>query len=206
MRCVIFSWSECRTLPVEIKSDDLIICADIGLKTAERFKIEPNIVVGDFDSYEKGKTFEGQKIFLPVEKDDTDTFYAVKSALEKGCDEIVIVGGVGGEREDHTFANVATLKYIRKHGAKGYIITDKLRIDFVSNETLRIPYDERIKTVSVFAMTEEALITEEGLYYTVENYLLSQEIPIGVSNHQLKDTDSVIKVYNGDVIVFSVKS
>ena len=115
MRAVIFVWSECPTLPVVIKSDVLVICADVGLKVAERFGVRPSVVIGDFDSYPEGKFYDGEMIVLPVEKDDTDTHFAVRYALGRGCEKIVIVGGVGGAREDHTFANIATLRYIYAH-------------------------------------------------------------------------------------------
>ena len=89
MRAVIFVWAELAALPVEIKKDDFIICADVGLKIAERFGVRPSVVIGDFDSYPNGRLYNGEKVVLPVEKDDTDTHYAVRYALDRGADEIV---------------------------------------------------------------------------------------------------------------------
>ena len=151
MRAVIFVWAELAALPVEIKKDDFIICADVGLKTAERFGVRPSVVIGDFDSYPNGRLYNGEKVVLPVEKDDTDTHYAVRYALDRGADEIVIVGGIGGAREDHTFANIATLRYIYSRGAKGYIITDRARIDYLENGTLTLPAEEKSVNVTVFS-------------------------------------------------------
>ena len=167
MRAVIFVWAELAALPVEIKKDDFIICADVGLKTAERFGVRPSVVIGDFDSYPNGRLYNGEKVVLPVEKDDTDTHYAVRYALDRGADEIVIVGGIGGAREDHTFANIATLRYIYSRGAKGYIITDRARIDYLENGTLTLPAEEKSVNVTVFPLTETALVTERGLKYSV---------------------------------------
>lgn len=39
-------------------------------------------------------------VFLPAEKDDTDTYYAARKALELGATDVVIVGGLGGARLD----------------------------------------------------------------------------------------------------------
>ena len=64
MRAVLFVWAELAALPVEIKKDDFIICADVGLKTAERFGVRPSVVIGDFDSYPNGRLYNGEKVVL----------------------------------------------------------------------------------------------------------------------------------------------
>ena len=205
MRAVIFVWAELAALPVEIKKDDFVICADVGLKTAERFGVRPSLVIGDFDSYPDGRLYNGEKVVLPVEKDDTDAHYAVRYALDRGADEIVIVGGIGGAREDHTFANIATLRYIYSRGAKGYIITDRARIDYLENGTLTLPAEEKSVNVTVFPLTETALVTERGLKYSVEKAEFCADVPLWASNSTLPNTEAVIEVFEGKVIVFRIK-
>lgn len=205
MRAVIFVWAELAALPVEIKKDDFVICADVGLKTAERFGVRPSVVIGDFDSYPDGRLYNGEKVVLPVEKDDTDAHYAVRYALDRGADEIVIVGGIGGAREDHTFANIATLRYIYSRGAKGYIITDRARIDYLENGTLTLPSEEKSVNVTVFPLTETALVTERGLKYSVEKTEFCADVPLWASNSTLPNTEAVIEVFEGKVIVFRIK-
>ena len=199
MRAVIFVWAELAALPVEIKKDDFIICADVGLKTAERFGVRPSVVIGDFDSYPNGRLYNGEKVVLPVEKDDTDTHYAVRYALDRGADEIVIVGGIGGAREDHTFANIATLRYIYSRGAKGYIITDRARIDYLENGTLTLPAEEKNVNVTVFPLTER------GLKYSVEKTEFFADAPLWASNSTLPDTEATITVHAGKVVIFRIK-
>lgn len=205
MRAVIFVWAELAALPVEIKKDDFIICADVGLKTAERFGVRPSVVIGDFDSYPNGRLYNGEKVVLPVEKDDTDTHYAVRYALDRGADEIVIVGGIGGAREDHTFANIATLRYIYSRGAKGYIITDRARIDYLENGTLTFPAEEKSVNVTVFPLTETALVTERGLKYSVEKTEFFADVPLWASNSTLPGTEATITVHAGKVVIFRIK-
>lgn len=205
MRAVIFVWAELSSLPVEIKEDDFVICADVGLKTAERFGMRPSLVIGDFDSYPDGRLFDGEKIVLPVEKDDTDAHYAVRYALDRGCDEIVIVGGIGGEREDHTFANIATLRYIYARGAKGYIITDRARIDYLESGALTLPAEEKSVNVTVFPLTEKAVVSERGLKYSVEKAEFCADVPLWASNSTLPNAEAVIEVFEGKVIVFRIK-
>ncbi len=205
MRAVIFVWAELSSLPVEIKEDDFVICADVGLKTAERFGVRPSLVIGDFDSYPDGRLFDCEKIVLPVEKDDTDAHYAVRYALDRGCDEIVIVGGIGGEREDHTFANIATLRYIYSRGAKGYIITDRARIDYLESGALTLPAEEKSVNVTVFPLTEKAVVSERGLKYSVEKTEFCADVPLWASNSTLPNAEAVIEVFEGKVIVFRIK-
>ena len=81
-----------------------VICADAGYETAERYGITPDLVVGDFDS---AKTLppKGNKVLtLPVEKDVTDTMYAVIKGFAKGYRSFVLVGCLGGARFDHSTA------------------------------------------------------------------------------------------------------
>lgn len=205
MRAVIFAWAELEALPVEIEKDDFVICADIGLKTAERFGVRPSLVIGDFDSYPDGRLYSGEKLVLPVEKDDTDTHFAVRYALDRGFDEIVIVGGIGGERIDHTFANIATLRYIYERGARGYITTDRVRIDFLENGILALPASEKSVDLTVFPLTEKAVVSERGLKYTADRTEFSASIPLWASNSTLPNTETFVEVHSGKVIVFRIK-
>ena len=56
MRCVIISGSP-ETHPEfirqAVKPDDYVICADRGYEFASLGGVEPNLVVGDFDSYKE---------------------------------------------------------------------------------------------------------------------------------------------------------
>lgn len=205
MRAVIFAWAELEALPVEIEKEDFVICADIGLKTAERFGVRPSLVIGDFDSYPDGRLYSGEKLVLPVEKDDTDTHFAVRYALDRGFDEIVIVGGIGGERIDHTFANIATLRYIHEHGARGYITTDRVRIDFLENGILALPASGKSVDLTVFPLTEKAVVSERGLKYTADRTEFSASIPLWASNSTLPNTEAFVEVHSGKVIVFRIK-
>ena len=103
-RCVIFAG-----LPVapelceDIGPQDIIITADAGWKTARAMGFFPALALGDFDT---APAPEGPDVLrLPAEKDDTDTFFAARRALETGCSEVLILGGIGG-RLDHTLANI----------------------------------------------------------------------------------------------------
>ena len=92
---------------------DLILAADSGAITALHYGCTPAIIVGDFDSLTLSEAEIGkmgsQIVRAEVEKDETDTELAVQVALEHGADRITLLGGIGGERFDHTMANILLL-------------------------------------------------------------------------------------------------
>ena len=75
---------------IEILAGELVICADRGLHHAQKLGIAPDIIVGDFDSF-KGKLPENTEILRSIpEKDDTDTMLAVKLAIDRGAEQILL--------------------------------------------------------------------------------------------------------------------
>ena len=203
-RAVIFCWSESDRKPFELNSEDYIICADSGYKYAERLGVKPHILLGDFDSYSADGSEASDMIVLPTEKDDTDAMYAVKLAVEKGFDEILLAGGIGG-REDHTRGAVSVLKFIRNHCA-GSISDGYTSVNIVKNgETLVIPYDSSIRYVSVFPCGESATVTLKGLKYEITDYTLRDDYPLGVSNEQTLNNESVISCTDGSVEVYTIR-
>ena len=96
-----------------IASADLILAADSGAIIALHYGCTPAIIVGDFDSLTLSEDdlvkMGSQIIRAEVEKNETDTELAVQVALERGAERITILGGIGGERFDHTMANMLLL-------------------------------------------------------------------------------------------------
>ena len=117
------------------KNADFVICADGGYYTAENAGIIPDITVGDFDSSDirKNKT---EKIILPVEKDETDTLYALKYLIEKGADEIIIYGAFGGLM-DHSYANICLLFLCLENNIKAFA-TDGEAVCYMTNKKIKL--------------------------------------------------------------------
>lgn len=80
--------------------------ADSGLACAEEAGIKPDFIIGDMDSVDVSRldAYPPHCVMrYEHDKDFTDTELALRAVIEKGCDEIWIVGG-GGGRIDHLFA------------------------------------------------------------------------------------------------------
>jgi thiamine pyrophosphokinase len=137
----------------------------------------------------------------PVEKDDTDTMLAVKTALEQGCDEIYLYGGTGGKRLDHTLANLQTLWFIRRKGARGYLYDDDFVWTVVENESFTVKKTVEWGLFSVFCLGDRAEgVDETGFQYSLEDGVLTADFPLGVSNH-IMEPEATVSVRKGALAI-----
>lgn len=161
--------------------DDYIIAADAGYLHLKKLEIDPDLLIGDFDSMPE-VNLNGKTIRYPVQKDDTDTMLAIKAGLEKGYRHFKIFGGLGGKRLDHTIANIQSLAYLAAHSADGILIGDNENIAVISDSKISLSAQQS-GTVSVFSMNEKAEgVSIKGLFYPLENAEISCSFPIGTSN------------------------
>lgn len=195
--CYIIGAGELPLLYISEKTENLIIAADGGMNALSN--ITPDIIVGDFDSL--GFVPTGTNVIrLPVEKDITDMHKAVDIGFENGCSTFVIYGGTGG-RPDHTFANYAMLSYISQKGGRGYLIGERFVITAITSGKILLPQKEK-GTVSVLAFCDEAKgVDIRGLKYTLSNYNLTAEYPLGVSNSFIGESAEVL-VNKGTLLIF----
>ena len=167
--------------PVEpIMPDDCVIAADGGLRHTQALGLQPDVILGDFDSL--GYTPEGANVF-PVEKDDTDAMLAVRRGLALGHRDFVLYGGMDGRRLDHTIANFQTLQFLADHGARGYLVGQEYCAAVICSETVVFPANAE-GILSLFCLGPDAEgITLEGLQYPLTDGTLTSGFPLGVSNH-----------------------
>ena len=183
-----------------IGADDMVIAADAGYKALTQMGVKVDRVVGDFDSLGEAPVHPGVEIH-PIEKDETDMMLAVRTALASGYREVRIYGGLGG-RLDHSFANLQTLVFLARQGARSWLIDQTSAITAVADGELR--FSEKAEgIVSVFAAAGTAHgVTLEGLKYPLTNYTMTPDNPIGVSN-EYTGVPSRIIVREGVLLVIS---
>lgn len=197
--CYIFAALETKTLPYIPNKQDYVIAADKGLDNLKKFGIKPDVIIGDFDSL--GFVPSGENIKrLPVEKDDTDVGFAVNYAFELGYKEFVIYGAIGGLL-DHTVANLQLSAYISSKGGKSVFVGENVFVTSITNDTLKISNGKG--RLSVFALSDKAEgVFLSGLKYTLENAVIENTFPIGVSN-EFTDKSAKIAVKNGTLLIVS---
>ena len=185
-RCVILS--ACPVQPEFkrlLRSDDFIIACDAGYRNCERLGCKPDIIVGDFDSAPCPQQNADDIVVLPHVKDDTDTEYAAKLAAQKGFDEVLLLGALGGKRVEHTLANLCTGLGLEQRGIRAAL------------------QDEEFFYFSAFPMEGRAEgVYEKGSFYELEDAVLTAGYPLGVSNEYAEGSDCItISTRQGALVV-----
>jgi thiamine pyrophosphokinase len=182
------------------KGDDLIIAADSGCHNAIRLGVTPNIVLGDLDSLEEKAVPESAELLrVPAEKDFTDTQLAVDTALKKGVNDIVIVGGIDG-RLDHTLSNLGILEDLSAKRVHAVILDGKNRIRYI-NSTSTLIARSGYRYLSLLCLSEKAKgVSVEGCKYPLKNATLERKFQYAVSN-EIVGNCALISVRKGGIFV-----
>lgn len=199
--CYIIAAAELAAERLKPGEGDLVIAADAGLKHLARLGIEPDIALGDFDSL--GYVPEAPSVEVcPVRKDDTDTMAALKRALELGYRRVLIFGGLGGARFDHSLANVQALAWADAHGMEAVLVGRGCALTAISDGTT-LEFDARYSgDFSAFCFGPEASgICESGLSYFLDDAVLTPDFPLAVSN-SFTGERARISVARGRLIVY----
>ena len=197
--CYIIGAGDVLSTDIKATKDDFIICADGGYRYKDLLGRECDCVVGDFDSFGTVPETEN-KIVAPCEKDETDMMLAVDTGYAKGFRDFVLFGALGGERSDHSVANIQLLHYIVSKGAKGTIVHGDEVFTAFKNDTLYL--EKNLKGyISVFSLSDESRgVTLKNLKYTLENAVLHSFNPVGVSNEFIGE-NAEISVKDGALLV-----
>jgi thiamine pyrophosphokinase len=210
LRAVIFANGDFRqpTNPLaSLGAGDYLIAANGGTHHCLTLGLSPNIVIGDMDSVSEAvhKTLskEGaQFIVHPRDKDETDLELALKHAVSKGCEDILLLGILGG-RLDQTLANLLVLtrpewQSARLTAADGPDFATLLR----NGETVRIEAQTG-DTVSLIPLSPMVSgVTTEGLRWPLENAVLEFGSTLGISNEA---TGAIAEVRIGEGMLLVVQ-
>lgn len=173
------------------------IFCDCGLRHAEKLGLTPDLIVGDFDSYDRPDT-DTETIVLPREKDDTDSVYAVRQALSRGFDDITLVGAIGA-RFDHSFGNISILIRLDKLGIPARIIDDYSEMEIVS---ARSEVSDSYPFFSILNVDGTPHgITVSNAKWELDNAEITPEYQYGVSNEVTPGKTAVISVREGHVLL-----
>ncbi len=187
---MIFAGGKFCMESLEIPEKAYLICADRGLLAAEKIGRTPDFIVGDFDSL--GYVPEDLNAEIhPVQKDDTDTMLAVKHACKMGFKEVWIYGALGG-RLDHTIANLQALRYLAQRGVQGTLISENNRATMQKGASVRQYPRREGWYFSLFSFSERCSgVCVSGAEYPLDDAVLTQGFPLGVSNHILEQQAEV---------------
>jgi thiamine pyrophosphokinase len=158
--------------------------------------ITPDVVIGDLDSLAaddiKGLQIASVEIIrYPAKKDQTDLELALKLAIDRGADEIVVFGAMGG-RWDMSIANILLLAEQNLSGATIRIIDGRHEIMLLHAGKEITFYGEKGDILSLIPLGRDALgITTIGLEYPLKNDVLRLGSSRGISNVLTRNSATV---------------
>lgn len=189
---------------------ETIIAVDNGLKILNEIKVNPQHIVGDFDTvkseildlYKADTSIKIHK-FNPI-KDNTDTDIAIRLAVELKSDEIIILGAIG-TRIDHLLGNIHVLKYALDSNIKCKIIDENNEIQLIDKTTIIKKKDITKKYISLIPLTEKVEhINLKGFKYELKNGALTMGSSLGISNEISKE-EAIIEFGDGILIIINSK-
>lgn len=177
----------------------LIICADNGYSHVKKLGLTPDVWIGDHDSSQE-ECPEGITCFLyPEDKDFTDTNLCIDYALEHGCKELVLIGGLGG-RIDHEFSHFCLMKYALERGARLTMLDDKNEIWMADQGFVLCRNEKRYVSFFPYGGPVKGLCIR-GLKYEVENFSLDCGRVQASSNEFVDGDRAVVDFRSGTLLV-----
>lgn len=188
------------------KNPECVIAADKGMEFCYRNGIRPDVIVGDFDSAdgEVLSYFRGQEgveiITLNPVKDDTDTEFAIRHAIEKGASTITVLGGTGS-RIDHMLGNIELLGIGLASGIP-IILQDSCNRVRMIDRGITIDKAEQfgvyVSLIPYTAQVEHLYL--RGFKYPLSDYCMTGFNSLGVSN-EIVDERGEISFEKGILLV-----
>lgn len=189
---------------------DFYIAVDSGLQFFYKNHLNPDLIVGDFDSVsgEALHYFERQKevkwLRLIPEKDDTDTECAVRQAVLQGYGQIHILGGTGS-RLDHMMATVGLLGMALEENVEILLLDSHNRARMIDHKLVITKKEQYGNYVSLLPVTPKVTgVTLKGMKYPLSDYTMVSYKSLGVSNEIVEDA-AEIYLKDGALLVVESK-
>lgn len=153
-----------------------VLAADSGMAHAKTLHLQPELWIGDFDSAPKKLQREYAhvpRLEFPIEKDATDGELAISHALKEGADDLLLVGGFGGQF-DHALAHAGFLLALGKRGIKAMMTSGTEEAQAIPDE-LRLEDLEAGTRLSIVPLSDLAALTITGVKWP----LSKRNVPLG---------------------------
>ena len=195
MRAIIFAnglmagWPEKFDIFPDV---DMIIAADGGLKHCSQKGIVPHLVIGDMDSVDPHELAVMEKKGVevkrfPARKDETDLWLAVRAALDRKVDEIIILGALGG-RWDMTFSNILLLTSPELKQIEIRILDGNQELFVLQGGQAARLFGDKGDLLSLMPLTAMVKgLTLTGFEYPLDNETLELGTTRGISNVFVED-------------------
>lgn len=185
-----------------LRENVYIIAADGGIELLQRIGITPDEWVGDMDSVDSSFSCEDNDITTikvsPI-KDETDMELAIERALRASCTDVLIFGGMGGSRMEHTLANIQLIYGYAKKGIGVRMISKTRRLSVLVNNQVSLGVRDK-GYVSIFSLSDVSKnVSISGLFYEYQGDLINS-YALGVSN-EFNGNEAIISVKEGALLI-----
>lgn len=191
--------------PVDEKLEyDYVVACDSGASYAKRMGIIPDLIIGDFDSYEGDIHADFPCIPIetyPVMKDDTDAMLAIKKLMSMGYEHLLLACALGN-RLDHTLSNLQSLHYISAHGGIGEIVSGREHLRTLNSIEGQLSLEKREGcSLSLYALSDSVEgLSIEGAKYNLEKGSLTNAFPLGHGNSFMEERVT-ISIEEGHLLI-----
>ena len=182
-KCIIIAPLYAGEMQAWLKKEegDLLLCADGGYDAAVKHGLQPDLVIGDFDSMPFDHVQGCKSIRLPVHKDDTDMVVCLEEGRSRGYRQFRIAGCLGG-RLDHTISNLQCLYDCALRGEEAWMCDGQNMVTVLLPGRYTLPRQEGCN-FSLLSYTPEVLgVDLRGTVWELTDAALNNRYPLGVSN------------------------
>lgn len=210
-RCVIVGGApiiDYQNLIPYLREDDYLVFCDCGLKHLQRLQeakgsaLVPDLIVGDFDSYQNPELDGVETIVLPVVKDETDTAFAASEGLRRGFKDFLIIGAIGG-RMDHSLVNISLLYKLYQAGCQAVLLDDYSEMCIVGKNPTHVedtyPF---FSLLNMFGPSRNITIT--GAKYNVSGAEIKAAEQYATSNEVTPGQTACITVGEGELLLIKI--
>jgi thiamine pyrophosphokinase len=176
---------------------DLVIAADGGGNSCMEMGVEPDIVVGDMDSFDSGR-WQNTLALRLTDQETNDFEKSLIYAKNNGAHTVTALG-VTGERLDHTLKNISVMVQFLED-FESLVVKDALGWMMILPKSYKI--DVPVGTViSLFPVSGrvEGIVTK-GLEFALNGEILQNGLRDGSSNRAVSPVVEIIHG-NGDLLM-----
>lgn len=173
-----------------------VIAVDRGLLIADRLNIQPDYIVGDFDSVPEDILVKYKSKEIPIKtyprmKDKTDTHIALEMAFTHNPSVIDMVGATGS-RMDHTIVNMDLLLLALHRGIHARILDSHNKIYLMNKDFVINKKDQYGDFVSLLSFSFQVKgLKLYGFKYPLNGITLTAGSSLGISNELIADEGRV---------------
>ena len=180
-----------------------VIAADNGMAHAEMLKLDVELWVGDFDSASPelmARHPDVEREAHPAAKDASDSELAVDAAVSRGANDIVLVGGFGGQ-SDHALSHAMLAVKLARQGLTAMVTSgyEEAYPLIPGRHRLDLPVGSRL---SIIALSDLGALSLSGVQWPLDKRYVPFGSTLTLSNVVLGPVEVALESGNGVIVAY----